>query len=44
MLRRVGEWLINHGVSPVRGKDLLWQGFVEKVGFEPGMKARGSYG
>jgi len=34
MLRRIGERLRNHEVSPVRGKDLWWEGFVEKVGFE----------
>jgi len=39
MLRRVGERLRNHEVSPVRRKGLRWEGFMEKVGFEPGMKA-----
>jgi len=32
MLRRVGERLKNHEVSPVRQKGLRWKGFVEKVG------------
>jgi len=44
MLKRVSEWLRIHKVSPVRGKGPQWEGFVEKVGFEPGMKERGSYG
>jgi len=44
MLRRLGERLRIHEVSiPVREKGLWWEGFVEKVVFEPDVKERGSY-
>jgi len=44
MVRRVHKWLRIHEASPVRRKGLWWEGFVNKVGFEPGMKERGNYG
>ena len=37
MIRIVGKRLRNHEVSLVRRKGPRWEGFVEKVGFEPGM-------
>ena len=27
-----------HGGSPVNKRSIRWKGFVEKVGFEPGVK------
>jgi len=34
MLREDGKWLRICKVSPVRGKDLRWEGFAKKVGFD----------
>jgi len=33
-----------HEGSPVGKRNLRWEGFVEKVGFEPGVKERRSDG
>jgi len=46
MLGRVGKQLRIHGVNPVRGKGHFMVGRIceKNVGFEPGMKERGSYG
>ena len=30
-----------HEGSPVTKRNLRWEGFVEKVGFEPGVKSEG---
>jgi len=42
MLRRNGP--IIRGVSPEAGRESIEGKFVKEVGFEPGVKERGSYG
>ena len=45
MLRKKRCWARNFGVSPEGGKgSLWWKGFVEQVGFEPGVIKRRSDG
>jgi len=34
----------NHKIIRVRKKGLWWEGFAKKVGYEPGVKERTSYG
>ena len=45
MLSRNGPVIKSVGVSPEAGRESIWwERFVKEVGFEPGVKQRGSYG
>jgi len=44
MLRRNGPVIQSRGVSPEAGRESMVGKICEKVGLEPGVKERGSYG